>query len=240
MYVITNDGGVCMSSKLEFDSEFCNVRYMKNEKVVFLTWKKFARLNDYRKPTLFALDLLKQFPHSNFVVDARNGFEDDKEDVEWGFSELLPNISKTDCEYVAFIMPETEDIQDEMDMWTKEFGKYFAVVKAKSFEQALSKINDRILVNVKYTVIPGKRDEFLEKVVENDIITASRAEPGNYKYECYKPVDSEDILFLMEIWVSNKARTLHSKTEHYQRLQSLKKEYVTNVTMEKYSISTIV
>lgn len=228
-----------MNSKREFDSEFCNVRYMENDNAVFLTWKKFACMTDYRRPTLFALDLLKQFPHSNFIVDARNGFEDDKEDVKWGFSELLPNIAKTDCEYVVFIMPEIENIKDEMDMWTKEFGKYFAVVKVNSYEQAVSKINDRILVNVKYAIRPGKRDEFLEKVIENDIITASRAEPGNYKYEYYKPVNSEDILFLMEMWVSNEAQAAHGKTEHYQRLQSLKKEHVTNVTIEKYSVSAI-
>lgn len=228
-----------MNNKLEFDSEFCNVSYMKNENVVFLTWKKFARLNDYRKPTLFALDLLKQFPHSNFVVDAKNGFEDDKEDVEWGFSELLPNMSKTDCKYVVFIMSEAENIEDEMDMWTREFGKYFAVAKVNSYEQAISKINNKILVNVKYAIKAGKRDEFLEKAIKNDIITASRTEPGNYKYEYYKPIDSEDILFLMEMWVSSKAQAAHCKTEHYQRLQSLKKEYITNVTIEKYNVSAI-
>ena len=28
---------------------------------------------------------MKQYANSNFVVGARNGFEDEKEDVEWGF-----------------------------------------------------------------------------------------------------------------------------------------------------------
>lgn len=130
-----------MNSKFEFDSEFCKVRYIENDNVVLLAWKKYSHLNDYREPTLFALDLLKQFPHSNFVVDARNGFEDDKEDVEWGFSVLIPNMSKTDCKYVIFIMPETADLQDEMDMWTREFGKYFTVAKVNSYDQAVSKIN---------------------------------------------------------------------------------------------------
>jgi len=228
-----------MNSKLEYDSEYCNVRYMEDDNVVLLTWKKFARLDDYRKPTLFALGLLKQYPHSNFVVDARNGFEDDNEDVKWGFSELLPNMAKTDCKYVIFIMQKTDDIQDEMDMWTKEFGKYFAVVKVNSFEQAVSKIHNRILVNVRYTIKPGKRNTFLEKVNEQGIITGSRSEPGNYQYEYFKPVDSENILFLMEMWVSTEAQAAHGKTECYQRLQALKKEYVTDVTIEKYSINAI-
>lgn len=228
-----------MNNKLEYNSEFCNVRYMEDQNVVFLTWKKYARLNDYRQPNLFALNLLKQNPRSNFVVDARNGFEDDKEDVEWGFSELLPHMSKTGCEYVVFIMQGTENIDGEMDMWTKEFGKYFAVIKVNSYEQAVSKIHNRILVNVKHTVKQGKRDEFLQKVIENGIVTASKAEPGNYKYEYYKPVDSEDILFLMEMWVSNQAQAAHGKTEHYQLLQSLKKEYVTDVAIEKYSVNAL-
>lgn len=31
---------------------------------------------------LKALELLEKYPNSNFVVDARNGFEDEKEDVK--------------------------------------------------------------------------------------------------------------------------------------------------------------
>lgn len=133
-----------MSSVIEFDSEYCNVKYIENDNVVLLTWKKFAQSENYRRPTLFALDLLKQFSHSNFVVDARNGFEDDKEDVEWGFSELLPNMATSSCKYVVFIMQKVPKIQEEMDMWTKEFGKYFAVMKATSYEKAIYSINNLI------------------------------------------------------------------------------------------------
>jgi hypothetical protein len=48
--------------------------------------------DDYRKTTLTALSGLQKYQQSNFVVDARNGFEDEKEDVEWGFNILLPNV----------------------------------------------------------------------------------------------------------------------------------------------------
>jgi Uncharacterized conserved protein len=226
--------------KTEFDSEFCSVKYIEKDNVVLLGWKKFARFDDYRTPTLFALDLLNKFPRSNFIVDARSGFEDDKEDVAWGFSELLPNMARTECEFVIFIMPEFSDIDNEMDMWTKEFGKYFAVAKTKSFEEALKRINNRILVNVKYVIKPGKRDEFLEKVIQSGIITASEAEPGNCKYEYYKPQYSEDTLFLMEMWLSAKDISSHADTDHYQLLQALKKDYVTTVSIEKFNISKII
>ena len=31
-----------MNSKIEFDSEFSNVKYIEKDNVVFLTWKKFC------------------------------------------------------------------------------------------------------------------------------------------------------------------------------------------------------
>ena len=126
------------TSSTDFDSEFCNVTYVEKDNIVFLTWKKFCCFDDYRTPTTFALELLKQYPNSNFVFDARNGFEDDKADVEWGFSFLLPEMAKTDCKYVVFIMNEVNEIEDEMDMWTKEFSKYFIVKKVENYLEAVA------------------------------------------------------------------------------------------------------
>ncbi len=123
--------------KNEFDSEFSNVKYMKQDNIVFLTWKKFCCYDDYRNPATFALELLKKYPNSNFVVDARNGFEDEKEDTEWGITVLLPAMSKTGCKYVVFIMNEKNEIEEEMDMWTKEFIKYFTVNKVKCYKDAV-------------------------------------------------------------------------------------------------------
>ena len=71
------------------------------------------------------------------MFDARNGFEDNKADVEWGFSFLLPEMAKTDCKYVVFIMNEVEEIEEEMDMWTKEFKKYFVVKKVENYSEAI-------------------------------------------------------------------------------------------------------
>ena len=129
--------------KNEFNSEFSNVKYISEDNIVFLTWKKFCCYDDYRNPTIFALELLKKYANSNFVVDARNGFEDEKEDTEWGFSVLLPAMSNTDCKNVVFIMNEVNEIEEEMDMWTKEFMKYFKVKKVKCYEDAVKVIRNR-------------------------------------------------------------------------------------------------
>lgn len=124
----------------EFDSDFSNVKYMTDDNIVLLTWKKFCFYDDYRNPTTFALELLKKYPNSNFVIDARNGFEDEKDDVEWGFSVLLPAMSSADCKNVVFIMNEVNEIEEEMDMWTKEFMKYFTVKKVTSYGEAVNEI----------------------------------------------------------------------------------------------------
>ena len=126
--------------KNEFDSEFSNVKYMSEDNIVFLTWKKFCCYEDYRIPTTFALKLLGKYPNSNFVVDARNGFEDEKEDIEWGFAVLLPAMSNTDCKNVVFIMNEVNEIEEEMNMWTKEFMKYFTVKKVTRYAESVNYI----------------------------------------------------------------------------------------------------
>lgn len=126
----------------EFNSQFCNVKYIQEHNIVLLTWKEFASLDNYRKSTTFACDLLHKHKGSNFVVDARNGFEDDERDVKWGFSKLLPSMGKTECKIVCFIMDTLNEIEDEMDMCTKEFRKYFTVIKVTSYEESIYKIEN--------------------------------------------------------------------------------------------------
>jgi hypothetical protein len=126
----------------EFDSEFCRVKYMEEEQVVLLTWKQYCCSEDYRRPALFALDLLNKFNSQVFIIDARNGFEDAKEDVEWGFLILLPAMAKTACKNVVFIMNTVNEIEEEMDMWTNECLKYFKVKKAACYEDAVKCINE--------------------------------------------------------------------------------------------------
>lgn len=125
----------------EFHSDYADVVYRKEENAVLVTWKKRAILDDYREPTGFALELLQEFANSNLVVDARNGFEDDKRDAEWAISYLLPEMAKTGCRFVSFIMNEENLIEDEMDMWTVEFQKYFIVNKAADYAGAVAAMN---------------------------------------------------------------------------------------------------
>lgn len=121
----------------EFNSEFCNVRYIAALNSALLTWKRRAIQENYRSPTSFALEIVRSHKSCALIIDARNGFEDDKADVEWGFSYLLPKLSEAGCREVVFIMNGLRnDIDGEMDMWTAEFMKYFTVKKVGSYKEA--------------------------------------------------------------------------------------------------------
>ena len=81
-----------------------------------------------------------RFTGSVFIVDARNGFEDVKEDVDWGFTFFLPELKKTGCKIWGFILPEVSEIEGEIDLWTKEIEKNFRVIRATSYEEILERI----------------------------------------------------------------------------------------------------
>lgn len=121
-----------------YSTRFGDVHYSEQDRVVLLTWKQKCCFGDYRNTTLAALSAMEKYTDCNLVIDARNGFEDEKEDVEWGFSVLLPAMAKTTCRCVVFLMETVNDIEEEMDMWTIEFRKYFRVFRVETYEKALS------------------------------------------------------------------------------------------------------
>ena len=98
------------------------------------------------------------------------------------------------------------------------------------------KTKENLMLNVTYTLKPGKRAEFFNALNIIEAGKLSKAEPGNIKYEYFYPVDSEDQLFLIEIWKDDAAFSIHINTEHFMKLQSLKEEYVSDVSIEKYTI----
>lgn len=43
-----------------FNNEFCKVEYLDEKNIVYLAWKKFSSGENYRKPTNYALELLRE------------------------------------------------------------------------------------------------------------------------------------------------------------------------------------
>lgn len=221
-----------------FDNEYCKVEYLEENRTVLLTWKKFSSFENYRKPTWYAYELLAEHKNTNFIIDARNGFEDEKEDVEWGFKVLLPSMAKTDCKHVIFVMNQITEIEGEMDMWGDEFRKYFTVTKVTSVEDGLKKLaelEDYIWMNVTYTIKEGLREEFYQKLVKDNIAKESKAEHGNAAYDFYASLEDQNQLLLVEAWTNADSQRKHLVSDTYSRLSKLKVEYVEKVIINKYT-----
>ena len=124
----------------KFESDYAKIEYIEKDNVVFHVWKKEAHFDDYRKPVMAALEMLRSHKGSAFIVDARNGFEDVKEDVEWGFTYFLPELKRTGCEVWGFILPEISKIEGEIDLWTNEIEKNFRVIRAEKYEDVFKQI----------------------------------------------------------------------------------------------------
>lgn len=124
-----------------FENEFAKVEYLEKDNVVFHVWKKEAHYDDYRNPVMASLEMLRLHKGSIFIADATNGFEDVKEDVDWGFKYFLPELKKTGCKIWGFIMPEVSEIEGEINLWTTEIEKNFKVIRAESYDQIINKIN---------------------------------------------------------------------------------------------------
>ena len=120
-----------------FESEFAKCEYIEKDNAVLHVWKKEAHFEDYRAPVTASLEMLREHPGSIFIVDARNGFEDVSEDVEWGFEFFLPELKKSGCRVWGFILPQVSDIEGEISLWTREIEKNFLVVRGESYEAVL-------------------------------------------------------------------------------------------------------
>ena len=126
-----------------FESDYARTGYIEKDGAVLHVWKKEAHFDDYRKPVKASLEMLREHKDSIFIVDARNGFEDVKEDVEWGFEYFLPELKKTGCRIWGFIMPGVSEIEGEIDLWTSEIEKNFVVIRAASYEEIVHEAKKR-------------------------------------------------------------------------------------------------
>lgn len=125
------------------ESPFCKVEFCEEEQAVRIAWKQFCCGEDYREPVRYALRLLREHPGAPLLIDARNGFEDEKADLEWGFTEFLPKLPEAGCRRVVFLMNEVNDIEEEMDLWGKEFQKYVTVSRTVSYPTAAALLREK-------------------------------------------------------------------------------------------------
>ena len=96
-------------------SEYCEVSYNEQYNVVFVKWKKFCKGEDYRKPLLYALEIIRNNDGCNYVADTRNGFENYCDDTKWVAEYFMPHAAKNGCKYIYFIIDKNNSLKDELE-----------------------------------------------------------------------------------------------------------------------------
>lgn len=122
-----------------YESEFCKIVVFEEDKVVYFKWFKYCAFETYRMPLRKILEELGKNPGSQLIIDARCGFEDEKEDVEWVCKEFMPALKRLGTEKVVFLTHVINEIKGEIDMFTAEFMKYAQVEQATSLAEAFQK-----------------------------------------------------------------------------------------------------
>ena len=110
-----------------YQSEFCNVTYLEDLNAVFVEWKKFCSQDDYRKPLLYALDIMRNHSNCHYVADTRNGFENEPDDTQWIFDFFLPQAALTTCKAIFFIIDKDNKLKEELEGQSVELKKKFDV-----------------------------------------------------------------------------------------------------------------
>ena len=88
--------------------------------------------------------------------------------------------------------------------------------------------------NVYYHCKSGQRDTFYQALCDLGIRSNSLQEEGNRGYDFFFSAQDPDCLLLVETWTEPAMQARHCSTEIFDRLQALKGEYVTQVSIDKF------
>lgn len=90
-----------------------------------------------------------------------------------------------------------------------------------------------IIVSVKYTLKPGKRDELLSFVMDN--VQNTRVERGNLAYSHYPSLENDQDMFVFEMWESIEYLNDHINMPHYIEFSERRKPLLQSYTSETYA-----
>ena len=84
--------------------------------------------------------------------------------------------------------------------------------------------------------IPGKREEYIERLKKEGIIDAVREEEGCIRYDFYFSEKDADEILLIEAWESKAHQEIHMTQPHMKKFLELKPEYVLSGKIGEFEI----
>ena len=97
-----------------YKSDYCEVYYINDKNIVFVKWKKYCEIDEYRKPLLKALEIIKKYK-CNYCVDTRNGFIDNPLDTIWIKDYFMVKAKEYGCNVIYFIIDKNNSLKEELE-----------------------------------------------------------------------------------------------------------------------------
>ena len=91
-------------------------------------------------------------------------------------------------------------------------------------------------IYVVFHCLPGKREAFVERVKQEGIVDAVRAENGCIRYDYYFSEKDPNELLLIEAWESKEHQQIHLDQPHMVELRALKDDYIETTTLKEYQV----
>ena len=91
-------------------------------------------------------------------------------------------------------------------------------------------------IYVTFQCFDGKREAFIQRVNEEGIAAAVRAEDGCIRYDYYYSEKEPNEILLIEAWESKQHQQIHIEQPHMEKLRSFKGEYIASTTLGEFTV----
>ena len=91
-------------------------------------------------------------------------------------------------------------------------------------------------IYVKFTCLPEKRADFVQKMHDSGILDAIRAESGCIKYDYYLSEKDPNELLLIEQWETKEHQQIHITQPHMDRLREMKDDYIADTRLGEVAL----
>lgn len=91
-----------------------------------------------------------------------------------------------------------------------------------------------ITVHLYYKGANGSARRFAEEMEQSGIAAAIRQEPGNLRYQYFRPLDDPETVLLIDSWTDQAAIDAHHASPMMAQLAALREKHDLHMTAERF------
>lgn len=91
-----------------------------------------------------------------------------------------------------------------------------------------------ITLHLFYTGTPGAAVRFAEEMESSGVAAQIRREPGNLRYEYFRPMNDPDTVLLIDAWLDQAAIDAHHASPMMAEIARLREKYDLHMTAERF------